>query len=56
MDAVCGLQPSIVHALPSGGETEADVEDGFVVPPEGSTMISVTHRHGKADVSREPVF
>ncbi len=31
------------------GETEADVEDGFVVPPEGSTMISVTHRHGKAD-------
>jgi adenine deaminase len=31
------------------GEAEADVEDGFVVPPPGSTMISVVHRHGKAD-------
>ncbi len=31
------------------GETEAAVENGFVVPPEGATMISVTHRHGKAD-------
>ncbi len=31
------------------GELEADVKDGFVVPPEGATMISVTHRHGKAE-------
>jgi adenine deaminase len=31
------------------GEAEADVVDGFVVPPEGTTMISVTHRHGRAD-------
>ncbi len=31
------------------GETEADVRDGFVVPPEGTTMIAVAHRHGKAD-------
>lgn len=31
------------------GETEADVKDGFVIPPEGTTMISVTHRHGKAE-------
>ncbi|TCR75712.1 adenine deaminase [Rhizobium sp. BK376] len=31
------------------GEVEADVNDGFVVPPPGSTMISVVHRHGKAD-------
>lgn len=31
------------------GETEAEVKAGFVVPPEGATMISVTHRHGKAD-------
>jgi adenine deaminase len=30
------------------GETEADVVDGFVVPPQGTTMISVVHRHGKA--------
>ncbi|MGV1902006.1 adenine deaminase [Agrobacterium sp. 22-3674b3] len=30
------------------GEAEAEVKDGFVVPPEGATMISVTHRHGKA--------
>ncbi|WP_107676938.1 adenine deaminase [Agrobacterium sp. LAD9] len=35
------------------GEAGADVKDGFVVPPEGATMISVTHRHGKAEpVSR----
>ncbi len=35
------------------GEAEADVKDGFVVPPEGATMISVTHRHGMAEpVSR----
>ncbi|MDD1500771.1 adenine deaminase [Agrobacterium sp. CNPSo 3708] len=31
------------------GEIEADVADGFVVPPDGTTMISVTHRHGKAE-------
>lgn len=31
------------------GEIEADVVDGFVVPPDGTTMISVTHRHGKAE-------
>lgn len=31
------------------GEVEADVKDGFVVPPEGATMISVSHRHGKAE-------
>ncbi|KAA3512939.1 adenine deaminase [Agrobacterium rosae] len=31
------------------GTAEAAVENGFVVPPEGATMISVTHRHGKAD-------
>jgi adenine deaminase len=31
------------------GEAEAQVEDGFVVPPPGATMISVVHRHGKAD-------
>jgi adenine deaminase len=31
------------------GEAETSVEDGFVVPPSGSTMISVVHRHGLAD-------
>lgn len=31
------------------GEIGADVVDGFVVPPDGTTMISVTHRHGKAE-------
>ncbi len=31
------------------GEIEADVVDGFVMPPDGTTMISVTHRHGKAE-------
>ncbi|WP_245515291.1 adenine deaminase [Rhizobium deserti] len=31
------------------GETDADVVDGFVVPPEGATLIAVTHRHGRAD-------
>lgn len=31
------------------GEAEAEVKDGFVVPPTGSTMIAVAHRHGKAD-------
>ena len=31
------------------GQTDADVVDGFVVPPEGTTLIAVTHRHGRAD-------
>lgn len=31
------------------GEMEAKVEDGFVVPPEGTTLIAVAHRHGLAD-------
>ncbi|RVT70151.1 adenine deaminase [Agrobacterium sp. CNPSo 2736] len=31
------------------GEAEAEVKDGFVIPPEGATMISVTHRHGMAE-------
>ncbi|MCZ7465464.1 adenine deaminase [Rhizobium rhizogenes] len=31
------------------GEAEAEVKDGFVVPPQGATMISVTHRHGMAE-------
>lgn len=31
------------------GTVDAAVENGFVVPPEGTTMIAVTHRHGKAD-------
>jgi adenine deaminase len=31
------------------GEAETSVENGFVVPPAGSTMISVAHRHGLAD-------
>ncbi|MBF9231925.1 adenine deaminase [Microvirga sp. BT350] len=31
------------------GETVADIHDGFVVLPEGATLISVIHRHGKAD-------
>ncbi len=31
------------------GETEAIVRDGGVVPPEGTTMIAVAHRHGLAD-------
>ncbi|MCR4265877.1 adenine deaminase [Nitratireductor sp. ZSWI3] len=30
------------------GEAETDVRDGFVVPPEGATLISVIHRHGLA--------
>ncbi len=29
--------------------TETEVRDGFVVPPTGSAMIAVAHRHGKAD-------
>lgn len=28
------------------GEAETDVVDGFVVPPEGATLIAVAHRHG----------
>ncbi|WP_441595830.1 MULTISPECIES: adenine deaminase [unclassified Ensifer] len=31
------------------GEAIAKVEDGFVVPPEGTTLIAVAHRHGRAD-------
>lgn len=31
------------------GEADAEVRDGFVVPPEGATMIAVSHRHGLAD-------
>ena len=31
------------------GETAADVVDGIVVPPQGSTMIAVAHRHGLVD-------
>lgn len=31
------------------GERQARVEDGFVVPPEGTTLIAVAHRHGRGD-------
>ncbi len=31
------------------GEMEAAVEGGYVVPPEGTVLIAVTHRHGRAD-------
>lgn len=31
------------------GEAETVVEDGFVVPPVGSALIAVAHRHGKVD-------
>lgn len=31
------------------GEAEADIRDGFVVPPAGSAMLAVAHRHGLAD-------
>ncbi|RWX79232.1 adenine deaminase [Neorhizobium lilium] len=31
------------------GETGADVVDGYVVPPEDTTLIAVTHRHGRTD-------
>lgn len=31
------------------GEAEAEVKDGFVVPPPGTALIAVAHRHGKAD-------
>ncbi len=30
-------------------QAETAVVDGYVVPPEGSAMISVVHRHGKVD-------
>lgn len=30
------------------GEAETQVVDGFVVPPQGSTLIAVAHRHGLA--------
>ncbi|EJC77650.1 adenine deaminase [Rhizobium leguminosarum bv. trifolii WSM2012] len=33
------------------GEVETEVKDGFVVLPPGSAMISVAHRHGKADAT-----
>lgn len=38
------------------GEMEAEVKDGFIVPPEGATMISVTHRHGKAEPTTKTGF
>ncbi|MGE8104599.1 adenine deaminase [Allorhizobium sp. NPDC080224] len=31
------------------GERQARVENGFVVPPEGTTLIAVAHRHGRSD-------
>ena len=31
------------------GEAAATVERGFVVPPDGTAMIAVVHRHGRAD-------
>ena len=31
------------------GEIEAEVADGYAVPPAGTTMLAVAHRHGKAD-------
>lgn len=31
------------------GETDAVASGGFVIPPEGATMIAVVHRHGRAD-------
>jgi adenine deaminase len=33
----------------SWGEADTVVEDGFVLPPAGSAMIAVAHRHGKTD-------
>lgn len=30
-------------------EAIAAVSDGFVVPPDGATLIAVAHRHGRAD-------
>ncbi len=31
------------------GQAETDISDGFIVPPEGSTLITVVHRHGCCD-------
>ena len=31
------------------GEVEAHVAAGYIVPPEGTTLIAVAHRHGRAD-------
>ncbi|PDS75537.1 adenine deaminase C-terminal domain-containing protein [Rhizobium sp. L43] len=31
------------------GKAETEVRDGFVMPPAGSAMIAVVHRHGKAE-------
>ncbi len=31
------------------GEAKAKVERGFVVPPDGTAMIAVVHRHGRAE-------
>lgn len=31
------------------GEAEANVAAGYIVPPEGTTLIAVAHRHGRAD-------
>ncbi len=33
------------------GEVEARVADGFVVPPDGTAMIAVVHRHGRGDAT-----
>ncbi|MDR9775153.1 adenine deaminase C-terminal domain-containing protein [Rhizobium hidalgonense] len=38
------------------GEVETEVKDGFVVPPAGSAMIAVAHRHGKADATQRIGF
>ncbi|MAM09836.1 MAG: adenosine deaminase [Rhizobiaceae bacterium] len=38
------------------GKAEADVQNGFVVPPDGSTLISVVHRHGKAAAAPKTGF
>lgn len=31
------------------GQAETKVANGFVVPPQGATMIAVAHRHGRAE-------
>jgi adenine deaminase len=33
----------------SWGQAEAAVENGYVVPPEDTVLIAVTHRHGRVD-------
>ncbi len=38
------------------GEAEARVKDGRVVPPDAVTLISVVHRHGKADPAPKTGF